>query len=105
MDYLLYYIEVGLIANAVAFGLEFFIALYLVFSLGLIEGQKFMVLASEHSDDNVIWGLIHYVIPFFSTYLLVVQLILINKYFDKTANSLDFIVKELDRYKIFKRFK
>lgn len=105
MDYLLYYVEVGLIANAISFVLEFIIGLYLVFSLGLVEAQKFAGIAEENSGKSHFWGFLHFLIPFFPCYLVIIEIILIRKYFNGTADSLDFMIKELDKYKIFKRFK
>lgn len=105
MDYLLYYIEVGIIANVVAFVLEFIIGLYLVFSLGLVEAQKFALIAEENSNKYTFWSFLHFLIPFFLCYLVIIEIILIRKYFNGTANSLDFMLKELDKYKIFRRFK
>lgn len=105
MDYLLYYVEVGLIANAVAFVLDFIIGLYLMFSLGLVEAQKFALIAEENSNKYTFWCFLHFLIPFFLYYLVIIEIILIIKYFNGTANSLDFMIKELDKYKIFRRFK
>lgn len=105
MDYLLYYVEVGLIANAISFALDFIIGLYLVFSLGLVETAKFEVIAEENLSRSNLWVILHFLIPFFNVYLIIIQIILIRKYFNGTADSLDFMIKELDKYRIFRRFK
>ena len=103
MDFIIYYIEIGLIANAVVFGLDFFIALYLTLNLGYIELTKFTAIAEENKDKQNYWSILHFLIPFFSVYILIYELILINKYYNRTADSLETIFVELDKYKIFKR--
>ena len=103
MEYI-YYIEAGLLANAVAFAIDLIIGVYLIIKMGLVETEKMAVLFKEN-DDSSIFGFIHLLIPFFQVYLIIIQIILINKYFKGTATSVEIMLRKLDHYKIFKRFK
>ena len=101
MDFIIYYIEIGIIANLVSLGLDFLIAIYLVTSLDYVEMRK-MALNAEQTKTNYLSAL-HYLIPFYGVYLIIFQIIIIRKHFDKTADSLEIMYQELERYKIFKR--
>ena len=103
MDFIIYYIEIGLIANAIVFVLDFFIALYLTLNLGYVELSKFAAIAEENKDKQNYLSILHFLIPFFSVYVLFYELVLILKYYDRTAGSIETIMTELDKYKIFKR--
>lgn len=103
MDYLLYYVEIGLITNALMFVLEFILVMFLTFSMNTFEVRKLAMIAE--GDEYNLWSILHYFIPFFLVYLTIIEIILIVKYFNKTANSVEIIVKKLDNYKIFRRFK
>lgn len=103
MDFIIYYIEIGLITNAIIFALEFFIALYLTLNLGYIELTKFTAIAEENKNKQNYWSILHFLIPFFSVYILFYELVLIHKHYNRTADSLETIFTELDKYKIFKR--
>lgn len=101
MDFIIYYIEIGIIANLVSLGLDFLIAIYLVSSLDYVEMRK-VALNAEQTKTNYLIAL-HYLIPFYGIYLIIFQIILIQKYYDSTADSLEFMFNEMDKYKIFKR--
>ena len=101
MDFIIYYVEIGIIANLVSLGLDFLIAIYLVTSLDYVEMRK-MALNAKQSKTNYL-SILHYLIPFYGVYLIIFQIILIQKHFDSSADSLEFMFDEMDKYKIFKR--
>lgn len=103
MDFIIYYIEIGIIANLVSLGLDFLIAIYLVSSLDYVEMRKVALNAEQNSGRTNYIALLHYLIPFYGVYLIIFQIILIQKYYDSTADSLEFMFNEMDKYKIFKR--
>lgn len=104
MEYIIYYIEIGIIANAIAFLLNIIMGIYLVATIGIVELAKLANATREEEGYNLL-SLLHFFIPFFVVYLVIVEFLLIKKYFCSTAESIRFIIKELDKYKIFKRFR
>lgn len=104
MEYIIYYIEIGIIANAMAFLLNIIMGIYLASTIGIVELEKLAITTREEEGYNFS-SLLHFFIPFFVVYLVIVEILLIKKYFNSTAESISFIIKELDKYKIFKRFR
>lgn len=105
MDFLIQYIELGIIVNFLCIVPEIIIAIYLSLGIGLIEMDKYMIKIDEYKEKFNYYSFLHYFIPFYGLYLLVIQIYLVHKYFDETADSIDTIIKKLDKYKIFRRFK
>ena len=105
MEYIIYYIEIGIIANAIAFLLNVIMGIYLVATIGIVELEKLAITTREEEEGYNLLSLLHFFIPFFVVYLVIVEFLLIKKYFNSTAESIRFIIKELDKYKIFKRFR
>lgn len=105
MEYIIYYIEIGIIANATAFLLNIIMGIYLVATIGIVELKKLANTTREEGVEYNFSSLLHFFIPFFVVYLVIVEFLLIKKYFNSTAESIRFIIKELDKYKIFKRFR
>lgn len=110
IDSIIMYIQLGIITNFVCIGVELLIGIYLMSQLDFVQLRKLAMLAEENSTDNKfnylsLLQLVHFLLPFYNVYLTVVQIYLISKYFEKTAESADFVIKEIDKYKIFRRYK
>lgn len=105
MEYIIYYIEMGIIANAIAFVLNIITGIYLASTIGIVELEKLANTTREEWVEYNFSSLLHFFIPFFVVYLVIIEILLIKKYFNSTAESIIFIIKELDKYKIFKRFR
>ncbi len=103
MDFIINYIAIGIIANIGTLVLDFGIGIYLVSQLDYVEMRK-VAMNAEQIETNYL-GILHYLIPFYGIYLIIFQIIIIQKYFNGTADSLEVMFDELDKYKIFKRKK
>lgn len=104
MDFLIYYIELGLIANCLAFIIDIIIAITLIIRIGFFEIQKLSEISKEYGKINLL-VIFNYFIPFYIVYLLIIEISFIIKYYNKTADSIDFIVREVDKYKFIGRFR
>lgn len=101
MDFIINYIAIGIIANIGTLLLDLLIGIYLISQLDYVEMRK-VAMNAEQSETNYL-GILHYLIPFYGIYLIIFQIVIIHKYFDGTADSLELMFDELDKYKIFKR--
>ena len=105
LDFIIKYIVFGIIVNFIALVIDLIIGVYIVAKMGLVETEKMAVIFKENENTNSLWSLLHLVIPFFHGYLIIIQIILIKKYFNGTATSVEIMLRKLDNFKIFKRFK
>ncbi len=104
MEFLIYYAEMGIIANAVAFIVDIILAIILILGIGFFENQKLAAISKQDLNGINLLTIFYYLIPFYRVYLLIIKLYFIKKYYNKTADSIDYIIKKLDKYKIFRRF-
>ena len=103
MDFLIYYAQIGLLANFGAFILSIFIAVYLTLNLDMVEIRKLAMISEQKRDDVDYLNLLGFIIPFYELYLIIIKIILIRKYYDRTADSIEFIITETEMYSIFRR--
>lgn len=103
MDFIIYYIQIGLIANFVAFILGVIIAIYLTINLDMVEMRKLALISEQKREDFNYLNLLGYLIPFFQFYLIIIKIILINKYYSRTADSIDYIIDEVEKQNLFRR--
>lgn len=103
MDYLIYYIEAGILANALMIFFEIGISIYLATGIGMVEIRKMAMHLDEEDKSFDFLNLLHYLIPFFMCYLIIMQIILIKKHFNGTAESIEEMLEQFENYKIFKR--
>lgn len=101
MDFIINYIAIGIIANIGTLLLDFVIGIYLISQLDYVEMRK-VAMNAERVETNYL-GILHYLIPFYGIYLIIFQIIIIQKHFNGTSDSLEVMFDELDKYKIFKR--
>lgn len=101
MEFIINYISIGVLVNIGTIVLDFLISIYLISQLDYVEMRK--VAMNAEQDKTNYFGILHYLIPFYGVYLLIFQIIIIKKYFNNTADSLEVMFDELDKYKIFKR--
>ena len=102
MDFLIYYAQIGLLANFIAFILSIFIAVYLTLNLDMVEIRKLAMISEQKRDVDYL-NLLGFIIPFYELYLMIIKIILIRKYYDRTADSIEFIITETEMYSIFRR--
>ena len=105
LDFIIKYIEIGIIVNFIALAIDLGIGVYIVAKMGLVETEKMAVIFQENERTNSLWSLLHLLIPFFNGFLIIIQIILIKNYFNGTATSVEVMLRKLDNYKIFKRFR
>jgi hypothetical protein len=103
MDFIIFYVQIGLIVNFIAFIISIFIAVYLIINLDMIEIRKLALISEQKREDFNYLILLGYVIPFYELYLIIIQIILINKYYERTADSIDYIIQEVEKQKLFGR--
>ncbi len=103
MDFIIYYIQIGLIANFVAFIFGVLIAIYLTINLDMVEMRKLALISEQKREDFNYLNLLGYLIPFFQFYLIIIKIILITKYYEKTADSVVHIMEEVEKYYLFRR--
>lgn len=103
MEFLIYYVQLGLIANFVAFIFGVLIAIYLTLNLDMVEMRKLALISEQKREDFNYLNLLGYLIPFYELYLIIIKIILINKYYNRTADSIDYIIEEVEKYYLFRR--
>ena len=103
MDFIIYYIQIGLIANFGAFILGVLIALYLTLNLDIVEIRKLALMLEQKREDLNYLDLLGYLIPFYKLYLIIIKIILINKHYNRTADSIDYIIDEVEKQNLFRR--
>ena len=102
MDLLVYYIELGLVVNFVAFFLDLLIAIYLISLLDIVQIRKLAITAESKREEFKYINMLGYLIPFYILYLIIIKIILIRKYYNETADSIEYIIEELNKFSIFK---
>ena len=105
MEFIIFYIQVGLIANFIAFILSIFIALYLTLNLDIVEMRKLALISEQKREDFNYLNILGYIVPFYELYLIIIKIILIHRYYDKTADSIDYIIEEVEKSSLFKVYK
>jgi hypothetical protein len=103
MDYIIYYIQIGLLANFIAFIVSILIAVYLTLNLDIVEIRKLALMSEQKREDLNYLDLLGYLIPFYELYLIIIKIILINRYYEKTADSIDYIIDEVQKHNLFRR--
>ncbi len=103
MDFIIFYAQIGLIANFVAFILGILIALYLTLNLDMVEIGKLALISEQKREDFNYLNLLGYLIPFYELYLIIIKIILVYKYYERTADSIDFIIDEVQKQNLFRR--
>lgn len=103
MDFIIYYIQIGLIANFVAFIFGVLITIYLTINLDMVEMRKLALISEQKREDFNYLNLLGYLIPFYELYLIIIKIILINKYYKRTADSVVYIIEEVEKYYLFRR--
>lgn len=101
---LLDFISLGLITNFVIIFIGVVFWIMVVINMSEFERIKLSEYAKEDSNSSML-SVINYFIPFYMVYLIIVEIYLFKKYFKFDAESIRFMIKELDRYRLFKRFK
>lgn len=102
MDFIIYYIQIGLIANFVAFILGVIIAIYLTINLDMVEMRKLALISEQKREDFNYLNLLGYLIPFYELYLVIIKIILITRYYEKTADSVVHIMEEVEKHYLFR---
>ena len=103
MEFLIYYVQLGLIVNFSALILGVIITIYLTINLDMVEMRKLALISEQKREDFNYLVLVGYLIPFYELFLIIIKIILINRYYEKTADSVVQIMEEVEKQNLFRR--